>query len=122
MGEIDRPSNSKERNLCTAFFHWEILGYLFKMEKELSDILSNSEAKFKLKRQEFYTNWKQLSKLDIKITTVNELKPKPWGSISWLMEWGYLLLKCDAFFYTNKILVGKSPVHSLMNNLINEWS
>lgn len=47
MGKINRPSNSKERNLCAAFFHWEVLGYLAKSEKELfrySDQLKQSQS------------------------------------------------------------------------------
>lgn len=43
MGKINRPSNSKERNLCAAFFHWEILGYLAKSGKEISDTRAQSE-------------------------------------------------------------------------------
>lgn len=46
VGKINRPSDSKERNLCAAFFHWEILGYLARSEKILSDTQANSEAKF----------------------------------------------------------------------------
>ena len=62
MGKINRPSNSKERNLCAAFFHWEILGYLDKSEKELfrySDQLKQSlsyEDKILIRTKNNYHN------------------------------------------------------------------
>ena len=79
MGKINRPPNSKERDLCAAFFHWEILGYLDKKKTILSDTLSKSEAKFAKKTRLLCKLKMTTTHLNIRIVTVNALKPKTWG-------------------------------------------
>lgn len=56
MGKSTDHPTSKERNLCAAFFHWEILGYLAKSEKELFRYSDQIQAKSELERQNFDTN------------------------------------------------------------------